>query len=321
MKINIQPKVLTGTGDGATGPTGPQGPTGPSGGPTGPVGPTGASGPTGSSGTPGATGPTGPEGESSKFLGTFNSVTYFLSLYPSGSGALPPAEWWAFVKDNENPNKVYVVREDPGSETGWVIDDNEHFVLPTGATGATGGAGETGSTGPTGSTGTTGATGPTGPTGNVGGTGPTGPTGPTGVTGPASAEVVYTIQGGTTGPGAQQPTFNGAPLFSGSYIKNGSLVHFQVQVDFDNITSFGAGQYYINIPFAAKYNYQFRNGNVEDISTDRRYSVGGHVVAGSTYLLLNFTDSQGRDTAFEHDRPFVLDVADSFHIAGTYIAQ
>jgi collagen type VII alpha len=180
MRVNIQPRIplgSTGSGEGIPGPTGPRGATGAQG-PTGPAGATGATGSTGIQGV------TGPAGESSAFLGTFDSVTYFLSIYPTGPGNLPPADWWAFVKDNENPNKVYVVREDPSSETGWVIDNNEHFVLPTGATGAQGGTGSTGPAGNDGATGPTGAQGITGATGPTGSVGPTGSTGAQGVTGP-----------------------------------------------------------------------------------------------------------------------------------------
>jgi hypothetical protein len=75
----------------------------------------------------------GTPGKDSLFLGTWNSVTEFLASHQGGPTGLVDGDWWAFVKDNENPNKVYVVREDPTSATGWVIDDNEHFVLTGGA--------------------------------------------------------------------------------------------------------------------------------------------------------------------------------------------
>jgi hypothetical protein len=95
-------------------------------------------------GTPGAPGQDGSDGLDSRFLGTWDSVTYFLSVYQGGPVGLEPGDWWAFVKDNENPNKVYIVREDPNSATGWVIDDNEHFILPAGADGADGADGAQG---------------------------------------------------------------------------------------------------------------------------------------------------------------------------------
>jgi hypothetical protein len=90
------------------------------------------------SGAPGPQGPAGDDGADgldSLFLGTWNSVTEFLASYQGGPVGLADGDWWAFVKDNSDPNKIYVVREDPNSATGWVIDDNEHFDLPQGQQG------------------------------------------------------------------------------------------------------------------------------------------------------------------------------------------
>jgi hypothetical protein len=139
-----------------------------------------------------------------------------------------------------------------------------------------------------------------------------------GATGPAAEETSFTVNGGTLGT---QPTFDGAPLFSGSYVKNGPLVHFQIQVDMDNITNFGTGQYYVDLPFPAKYGYQVREGCLHDISTDRQYAIGGHVFAGQSRLNLFFTDTNGQDQEFDHNSPVTLAVADNFHISGTYISQ
>jgi len=101
----------------------------------------GLPGPQGDPGAPGS------DGLDSLFLGTWNSVTEFLAAYQGGPTGLADGDWWAFVKDNTNPNKIYVVREDPNSATGWVIDDNEHFVLPAGANGADGNDGAPGADG------------------------------------------------------------------------------------------------------------------------------------------------------------------------------
>ena len=131
-------------------------------------------------------------------------------------------------------------------------------------------------------------------------------------------EVSYTVLGGTTGT---QPTFSG-PAFSGSYVKTGALVSFQIQVDFDNITSFGTGQYYLTLPFAVKYGYMFREGCLHDASTGRVYHIGGHVYANSNELYLFTTDSQGNrvyDFAFSQGEPITLATADNFHISGTYV--
>jgi hypothetical protein len=135
------------------------------------------------------------------------------------------------------------------------------------------------------------------------------------------AETSFTVNGGTLGT---QPTFTGAPLFSGSYVKNGPLVHFQIQVDMDNITNFGTGQYYVDLPFPAKYGYKFREGCLHDISTSRDYAVGGHVYAGESRLTLGSTDATGNsvfDITFTYNNPITLSTADNFHIAGSYIAE
>jgi hypothetical protein len=131
-------------------------------------------------------------------------------------------------------------------------------------------------------------------------------------------ETSFTVNGGSLGT---MPTFTGAPLFSGSYVKTGPLVHFQIQVDMDNITNFGTGQYYVDLPFDAKYAYQFKDGCIHDISTSKQYNIGGHVAAGTNRVFLNFINSAGQDEAFDHNSPFTLNVADNFHISGTYITN
>jgi hypothetical protein len=164
--------------------------------------------------------------------------------------------------------------------------------------------------------------GATGPTGATGSTGPTGATGSTGATGAdllASAEVTYTVGGGTTGVGAVQPTFTGSPLFFGSYILTGALVHFRVNVDFTNITSFGVGQYYVTLPFNTKYDMITRSGHMHDASTGDSFTISGHTYANSSMMLLSFIGSNGQDSAFDHNSPSTLTPQDDFHIYGSYI--
>lgn len=134
---------------------------------------------------------------------------------------------------------------------------------------------------------------------------------------PLPVETVFTVNGGTLGT---QPTFDGAPLFTGSYVKHGPMVHFQIQVDMDNITSFGTGQYFVDLPFPAKYGYQVREGCLHDVSTGNQFSIGGHVYANSARLALSFTASNGQDEAFDFNSPVALTTEDNFHISGSYIA-
>jgi hypothetical protein len=134
----------------------------------------------------------------------------------------------------------------------------------------------------------------------------------------ASNSIPFTVAGGTLGT---QPTFTGAPLFTGSYTKIGNLCHFQIDVDMDNITSFGTGQYYMTLPFPAEHNYLVSDGCLHDISANDQYSVMGHVVAGSSELRLLSIASNGKHVPFTHNVPVTLAVADNFHVAGTYEIQ
>ena len=132
-------------------------------------------------------------------------------------------------------------------------------------------------------------------------------------------EQPFAIVSGTTGT---QPTFSGTPLFSGAYIKTGAQVHFQMQGAFTNITSFGTGQYYVDLPLPAKYAYQFTAGCVHDISTTKDYIVSGHVFAGQSRVYLKSVDATGNsvfDVPFTATSPFTLATADNFHISGDYI--
>ena len=147
-----------------------------------------------------------------------------------------------------------------------------------------------------------------------------GPQGPVGPQGPAlePAETSFTVLGGTDG---NPPTFNGSPLFTGSYVKIGSLVTFRIDVDFDNITNFGTGQYFVQLPFNAKYGTMLRSGCLHRASNNNQYAINGHVFAGSNVLTLWYTAGTGQDEAFDHNSPYTITVNDNFHITGTYIAE
>jgi hypothetical protein len=140
---------------------------------------------------------------------------------------------------------------------------------------------------------------------------------------PYPSEIDFAVEGGTLGT---QPTFTGDPLFSGTYIKNGAnQVHFQIQVDMDNITSFGTGQYYLKLPFPSKHEITFRDGCLHDgPAGGKSYHISGQVAAGSDTMTLWSTDrvaSAIEDVPFTATSAFTLSTADNFHIAGNYIAQ
>ena len=139
--------------------------------------------------------------------------------------------------------------------------------------------------------------------------------------GPAPTTETYTVGGGTAGT---QPTFSGDPLFTGQYVRVGDLVHFEVQVDFDNIETFGTGQYYVTLPFNSAQAVMLRAGCLHDIDESIQYHISGHVASGDNDLWLYTTDRQGNriyDFPFEQGEPITLTTADNFHISGDYIAE
>jgi hypothetical protein len=130
--------------------------------------------------------------------------------------------------------------------------------------------------------------------------------------------VSYSVGGGTIS--GTQPTFTGDPRFYGSYVRNGNLVFVRISVDFDNITGFGTGQYYVTVPYPAKYDMEIRNGYIVDDNKTDYYMLGGRLTAGSTQLTL-WRVSSTRDEIFDYNSPVLLTTSDSFHISGSYIAE
>jgi hypothetical protein len=131
-------------------------------------------------------------------------------------------------------------------------------------------------------------------------------------------DTTYFAQAGTNGV---QPTFNGQPLFTSSYVQTGDLVYFHVNVDMSNITSFGTGQYYITLPFNAKYDTIVSSGHLHDSSANDDYQLSGEVEAGSNVMWLYYIATNSQLAAFDYNSPKALDLNDFFHISGTYIKE
>jgi len=144
------------------------------------------------------------------------------------------------------------------------------------------------------------------------------------VGGGSTANSTWNLIGGTLDPesgiinAGDQPQFNGTPLFSGEYRIVGTECHFSIDVDMDNITDFGVGQYYMSLPVQSKHNMLFSDGCLHDISTGDQYAILGHVVAGSDQMRLFSVASNGRHIPFTDGTPVNLESVDNFHIAGSF---
>lgn len=122
------------------------------------------------------------------------------------------------------------------------------------------------------------------------------------------------VQGGTSGT---QPTFSG-PVFTATYTRFGDMIHFSYSVDFDNILTFGTGQYYMTLPYASRRPTTFAGGALYDDSSGSVYSILGIVGAGSSQMNLYYIKSNGETEPFEYNKPVTLTVDDSFDITGVY---
>jgi hypothetical protein len=114
-----------------------------------------------------------------------------------------------------------------------------------------------------------------------------------------------------------QPTWTGTPI-TGSFNRFGNMVHFNVQVDFDTITSFGTGQYFVTLPYPVRERYTFANGHLSDLSTGRSYNFVGEALEDSDVLKLYYIGSNGRMEPFTFNSPVTLTTEDYFDISGTY---
>ena len=126
---------------------------------------------------------------------------------------------------------------------------------------------------------------------------------------------VYQPNGGTIG--GTQPTASG-PFISGSFNRFGNMVHFNIQVDMDNITNFGTGHYFVTLPHPARVRYTFANGHLLDFSSGKTYNLVGECAASSDQVLIYYIGPNGQMDAFEHNAPINLTTADYFDISGTY---
>lgn len=126
---------------------------------------------------------------------------------------------------------------------------------------------------------------------------------------------VYQPNGGTIG--GTQPTASG-PFISGSFNRFGNMVHFNIQVDMDNMTSFGTGQYYVTLPYPARVRYTFANGHLLDFSANKTYNLVGECAADSDIIKIYYIGPNGQMDAFDHNSPVNLTIEDYFDISGTY---
>ena len=185
-------------------------------------------------------------------------------------------------------------------------------IGPTGAQGPRGASGPQGPVGPSG-----GEQGPAGPQGETGPQGPTGPTGPAGAAAVIPGKVSYQPTFGVVAGSGDAPTWTSEPA-TGSYVKLGNLVFFDIEVSLATISDFGSGNYTLTLPFASDSEFTVRSGGIHrGGSKDNHYNLLGEMTAGSSVMELRYA-SGTQDQPFDHNSPYSLTTAGEFHISGVY---
>lgn len=117
-------------------------------------------------------------------------------------------------------------------------------------------------------------------------------------------------------------TYTGTPA-TGYYVKLGNSVTVQIDVEFDTVTNFGTGQYYVTIPFESMFHTDAYGGSVHDIVNQGidHYSLKAHLSPSSNVISIWNIKSSAADEPFDHNSPFNLAVEDKFHMSFTYICE
>lgn len=117
-------------------------------------------------------------------------------------------------------------------------------------------------------------------------------------------------------------SYTGTPA-TGFYVKLGKLVLVQIDVEFDNVSNFGTGQYSLTLPFDSAYHTDVYGGSVHDITNQGvdHYSIKGHLSANSSSFTVWNIKSSAADEPFDYNSPFNLATADKFHMSFTYMCE
>ena len=116
--------------------------------------------------------------------------------------------------------------------------------------------------------------------------------------------------------------FTGTPA-TGSYIKIGNFITVQIDVEFDNVSNFGTGQYSLTLPFPSQYHTDVYGGSVHRITNQGidHYSLKGHLSEESSTFTVWVVGSNAADQTFNYNTPVNIDTDDKFHMSFTYICE
>ena len=108
--------------------------------------------------------------------------------------------------------------------------------------------------------------------------------------------------------------YTGNPAI-GYYTRIGNIVFVQIDVDFDNVSDFGSGQYRVTLPFNSRFHTDAYGGSIHDQNSEtRHWSIKGHLSENSDECLLWYVSASSEDKEFTFNAPVNLTTADKFHM-------
>jgi hypothetical protein len=110
--------------------------------------------------------------------------------------------------------------------------------------------------------------------------------------------------------------FTGTPA-TGTYIRVGKMVFYNIQVACTNVTNFGTGQYSITLPtgLAPATSFQHLGGLHKGAN---HYTLLADLGASSTSITLYHPTANGSQDIFSHNKPTTLTTSVTWYVSGTY---
>ena len=110
-------------------------------------------------------------------------------------------------------------------------------------------------------------------------------------------------------------------ISTGSYVKQGAIVHLRVNVDFANTTDFGANsQYQITLPFPSAHTVTIRGGTLHQTAGASLYHIAGitDIDYSNTTMNLYYSGST-TDLAWKYNTPVgATSNTSHFDLSGSY---
>ena len=110
--------------------------------------------------------------------------------------------------------------------------------------------------------------------------------------------------------------FTGTPA-TGTYIRVGKMVFYNIQVNCATVTNFGTGQYSITLPtgLAPATSFQHLGGLHKGAD---HYTLLADLGASSLSITLYHPAANGSQDIFSHNKPTTLTTSVTWYVSGTY---